>query len=175
MSEGSRTVHLLRHGTARELTMTNRIFLGAFSVALVAGVSGASAQTVIVREPALAPPPVVVTQPVAVAPVETVETVRTVSTDDGARRVGHRRVLRSRAARVTTTRTVRRERIVPQPGYDTVDEPIYDVVPGADVAPTPAYGAPAVTVAPAYQYIYEPDRILVVDPVTGIAVQSIPR
>jgi hypothetical protein len=29
--------------------------------------------------------------------------------------------------------------------------------------------------APAYRYVYEPDRILVIDPTTGIAVQSIPR
>jgi hypothetical protein len=168
--------------------MTNRIFLGALSVALVAGVSGASAQTVIIRDPALAPPPAaVVTQPIAAAPIETVETVRTVSTDVGTRRVSHRRASRSRTARVTTTRTVTRERIVPEPvvgvapavvarpGYTAVNEPLYDVVPGADVAPVPDYGAPGVTVAPTYQYIYEPDRILVVDPATGIAVQSIPR
>ena len=40
--------------------MTNRIFFGDFlgglSVALVAGASAASAQTVIIRDPALAPP-----------------------------------------------------------------------------------------------------------------------
>jgi hypothetical protein len=167
--------------------MTNRIFLGALSVALVAGASAASAQTVIIRDPALAPAPAaVVTQPVAAAPVETVETVRTVSTDVPARAV-HRRASRSRAARVTTTRTVTRERIIQgpavavapavaaQPGYTTVDEPLYDVAPDAAVAPAPYYGATGVTVAPTYQYIYEPDRILVVDPATGIAVQSIPR
>jgi hypothetical protein len=28
---------------------------------------------------------------------------------------------------------------------------------------------------PAYRYVYEPDRILVIDPVTGIAVQALPR
>jgi hypothetical protein len=26
-----------------------------------------------------------------------------------------------------------------------------------------------------YRYVYEPDRILVIDPSTGIAVQAIPR
>jgi len=167
--------------------MTNRIFLGALSVALVAGASAASAQTVIIRDPALAPPlAAVVTRPVAAAPVETIETVRTVSTDVPAR-VKHRRASQSRAAGVTTTRTVTRERIVPSPvvavapavvappGYTTVEEPLYDVAPDAAVAPAPDVGAPAVTVVPAYQYIYEPDRILVVDPATGIAVQSIPR
>jgi hypothetical protein len=160
--------------------MTNRIFLGALgalSVTLAAGAASvASAQTVIIRDPALAPAPAtVVAEPVASAPVETVETVRTVSTDVGPRRE-HRRVARSRTERIATTRTVRCERIVAQPVYDTLDEPLYDVVPGADRAPG-YYGAPGpgVTVAPAYQYIYEPDRILVIDPVTGIAVQSIPR
>jgi hypothetical protein len=28
---------------------------------------------------------------------------------------------------------------------------------------------------PAYQYVYQPDRILVVDPMTGIAMQALPR
>ncbi len=171
--------------------MTNRILLGAslgaLSVALVAGASVASAQTVIIRDPALAPPPVgVVVQPIAAAPVETVETERTVSTNAPARAV-HRRASHRRSARVTTTRTITRRQIasgpavavaptvVGQPRYTTVAEPLYDIVPGAGVAPVPNYGAPGVTVAPAYQYIYEPDRILVIDPVTGIAVQSIPR
>jgi hypothetical protein len=26
-----------------------------------------------------------------------------------------------------------------------------------------------------YRYVYEPDRILVIDPITNIAVQAIPR
>jgi hypothetical protein len=150
-------------------------FLGALGVALVAGASTASAQEVIIRDPALAPPATVVTPPLAAAPVETVETVRTVSTDIGPRRVSHRRVPRGRTARITTTRTITRE-IVPgpavavapvaiaQPGYTPVAAPLYDVAPGA-----------AIAVAPTYQYLYQPDRILVIDPATGIAVQSIPR
>jgi hypothetical protein len=28
---------------------------------------------------------------------------------------------------------------------------------------------------PTYRYVYEPDRILVVDPSTNVAVQAIPR
>jgi hypothetical protein len=28
---------------------------------------------------------------------------------------------------------------------------------------------------PGYRYVYEPDRILVIDPYTNIAVQAIPR
>jgi hypothetical protein len=54
---------------------------------------------------------------------------------------------------------------------------LYDIDPGPVDAPAgvvaPAVG-PAAPV-PAYQYIYQPDRILVVDPVTGIAMQALPR
>ena len=80
--------------------------------------------------------------------------------------------------------------------------PLYDVAPGAVlaepaysrplynvaapvVAPAPFVGAaPAIGAAPAaqsgmpipgYRYVYEPDRILVIDPYTNIAVQAIPR
>jgi hypothetical protein len=127
------------------------------------------------------------------APVETVETVRTVTTTE-PRRV-HRRVVRARPVeRVTTTTrtvTVRQGLVGAAPAYD---EPrhgprLYDVVtsaplvaPAAAVAPavaaqpvvtTTAVAAPAAM--PAYRYIYEPDRILVVDPYTNIAVQAIPR
>jgi hypothetical protein len=28
---------------------------------------------------------------------------------------------------------------------------------------------------PSYRYVYEPDRILVIDPATGIAIQALPR
>jgi hypothetical protein len=80
--------------------------------------------------------------------------------------------------------------------------PLYDVAPGAGlaepaysrplynvaapvVAPAPFVGAaPAIGAAPAaqsgmpipgFRYVYEPDRILVIDPYTNIAVQAIPR
>ena len=72
--------------------------------------------------------------------------------------------------------------------------PLYDVAPApvvtapAAVAPAPVVAAPAAAIAPApviaapvatapmiYRYVYEPDRILVVDPTTNIAVQAIPR
>ena len=77
---------------------------------------------------------------------------------------------------------------VPQPLYDevaptpiaTAPQPLYD-----EVLPAPAVPAPAVTTIPVvqdsytepfiYRYVYEPDRILVVDPNTGIAVRAIPR
>jgi hypothetical protein len=73
----------------------------------------------------------------------------------------------------------------PAPAYD-YSEPLYNVAPA--VAPAPAVAAPAavapgpVVAAPPlatqpviYRYIYEPDRILVIDPITNIAVQAIPR
>jgi hypothetical protein len=45
-----------------------------------------------------------------------------------------------------------------------VDETVINAAP-------PPVGA----AIPVYRYVYEPDRILVVDPVTNIAIQSIPR
>jgi hypothetical protein len=56
-------------------------------------------------------------------------------------------------------------------GYST---PVYDVAPVA-VAPAPVVTAPVATQPVIYRYVYEPDRILVIDPVTNIAVQAIPR
>lgn len=91
----------------------------------------------------------------------------------------------------------------PRPVYDVVApapppavvptyrRPVYDVV-----APAPAVAAPIAPVAdvvddtvvapgvpvpqevapmPTYHYVYEPDRILVIDDATGIAVQALPR
>jgi hypothetical protein len=171
--------------------MRNHISYPAIGLALLAGTSLAHAQTV---ETVIAPPsgtiyaqqPVVVTQP---APTETVETVRTVrSTTTHTHRMASRPV-------VTTTRTTVRERVVPtpaveaitQPGYTevvqapvTYQAPLYDVVPGMAVtAPAivgqPVGGAAVVTPVPAYRYVYEPDRILVIDANTGITVQALPR
>ena len=56
-------------------------------------------------------------------------------------------------------------------GYST---PVYDVAPAA-VAPEQFVAAPVATQPVIYRYVYEPDRILVIDPVTNIAVQAIPR
>jgi hypothetical protein len=75
---------------------------------------------------------------------------------------------------------------VPAPAYDYADydAPLYDVASAAAVAPAPVVAAPVaaapvaapVATAPViYRYVYEPDRILVIDPVTNIAVQAIPR
>jgi hypothetical protein len=51
---------------------------------------------------------------------------------------------------------------------------VYDVAPAA-VAPAPVVAAPVATQPIIYRYVYEPDRILVIDPATNIAVQAIPR
>jgi hypothetical protein len=70
------------------------------------------------------------------------------------------------------------------PAYD-YGRPLYDVAP-APIAPAATVAPPApVVAAPVvapvatqpviYRYVYEWDRILVIDPVTGIAVQAIPR
>ncbi len=165
----------------------------------------------IAQEPMAVPPPgVMVTQPPpATVPVQTVETVRTVQSTTTARRRVAGRPLRT----VTTTRTTVRERVIPapavaaapiapavrtiaRPGYTevvaapgaawTYPAPLYDVVPGAAVAPLaspaptgvlaqPTVGGAVVTALPAYRYVYEPDRILVIDANSGIAVQAIPR
>ncbi len=146
--------------------MRNLISYSALAVALTAGasVSAAQAQTV---DTVIAP-----------APVQTVETVRTMQSTTTPRRHV------ARHDRVTTTRTTVTERIVPapvpladaanaQPTYaDVVQSPyprLYDVA-----TPTPGVVAPAAPM-PTYRYVYEPDRILVIDPYTNIAVQAIPR
>ena len=129
----------------------------------------------------------------ATTPVETVETVRTVTTTQ-PRRVHRRVVVRPRTVdRVTTitrTTTVRPGVVAPgvvAPGVvaaaPVYDEPIrgprlYDVAPAVAPAPpvvgtTTAIAAP--TAMPAYWYVYQPDRILVVDPYTNIPVQVILR
>ena len=162
-------------------------------------ITGQPVDTVIAQQPGI-----VVTQPapaVASVPLQTVETVRTVRSTTTLRRREARRPVRS----VTTTRTTVRERVLPaplvatatatpavqaiaQPGYDEVVQapgayaaPLYDVVgPLAPPAPTGVLAQPVASGAvvipvPAYRYVYEPDRILVIDANTGIAMQAIPR
>ena len=133
-------------------------------------------------------------------PVETVEIVRTVESTTTPRR----RVVSRTRNRVTTTRTVGTERMVPAPvtpAVAAIAEPTYtEVVQAPPAAVAPAYprlydvvtpapvaapvvtapfaAAPAIgttTAMPTYRYVYEPDRILVIDPYTNIAVQAIPR
>jgi hypothetical protein len=155
-----------------------------------AAVTAAHAQTVIT-------PATVVTAPAAavVAPATETVTTETVRTF---------RPLRPRVRQVVTTRTVSRRivpaptvvartvAVAPRPLYDEVvaapiadsPAPLYDTVaPPAVAAPAPLVASSAVIGAGAvvgaepytYRYVYEPDRILVIDPASGIAVQSIPR
>lgn len=149
----------------------------------------------VVTEPAIAP----------VKTVETVQTVRSTTISPRHRIVGRHVIRGRATNRVTTTRTTVTERVVPAPAMvapsavEAVAPPTYtDVVQGPPVAPAPAYpqrlydvvtpapvlppaapvgGAPfgAGTAVPTYRYVYEPDRILVIDPYTNIAVQAIPR
>lgn len=184
--------------------MRNSVFFAGLGIALLTASSAARAQAVeTVMAPAVGPA-VVVQGPVAVppsgvllppasavavaAPVETVETVRTVTTTE-PRRVRHRAVRPRTVDRVTTitrTTTVRRAGMV-APGVmaaaPVYEEPmrgprLYDMVTSAPagapvVGTTTAIAAPAAM--PVYRYVYQPDRILVVDPYTGIPVQVIPR
>ena len=181
--------------------MRNQISFAALGFALVLGTSAANAQTVITREIVDQPVETVITQepdatliaqqPLAAAPVgtvvtqpvQTVRTVETVRTTRPLRRTAH---AATRRQVVTTRRTIVSERVLPA-------QPLYDVAAPAVVAayPQPLYdaAAPLVTppeaveepvageavTAPAYRYVYEPDRILVIDPATNIAVQAIPR
>jgi hypothetical protein len=156
-------------------------------------------ETVIAQQPG-----VVVTQPVPVvaAPLQAMETVRTVQSTTTPR---HRAAGRTVRSVITTRTTVRERVVpapavaaVPltpavqattQPGYTEVIQapgtypaaPLYDVVgplaapPPTGVLAQPVAGGPVLGPVPAYRYVYEPDRILVIDANTGIAVQAIPR
>ena len=143
----------------------------AVAVALAAGTTVANAQTVITRDQ---PVETVITQP----PAQTVQTTETVRTVRPAPRSARRQV-------VTTKRTVTTTTPAPIATIAANPQPLYDQAPLYDtVAPPPAF-APTVddtvinasvgTAIPGYRYVYESDRILVIDPNTGIAVQALPR
>jgi hypothetical protein len=175
--------------------MRHTVLFPALGVALLAGTSLAQAQavetvitptpapTVIAQDPVAVPPPVVVSEPspiVETVPVQTMETVRTVrSTTRPVRRIARARAFAPRrAATETTTQTTVSESIAPVPVPPAVaaippayPAPLYDVVPAA--APPPAVVAQPPILA--YRYVYQPDRILVIDANTGLAVQALPR
>jgi hypothetical protein len=159
--------------------MRNTISYAAALTALglaIAGPTAAKAQTVISGQPVET---VITQQPVQTVQTTT-ETVRTVR--PGARPTVRRRVVTTTRQTVVSQRTV-----APQPLYDVVPPaplvartyapPLYDTV-----APIPTVDdtyvnalAPAGAAIPVYRYVYEPDRILVIDPTTNIAIQAIPR
>jgi hypothetical protein len=67
-----------------------------------------------------------------------------------------------------------------RPADYSYSRPLYDEVTTSPVMAAPPVGAMPVvedgyTTTPIYRYVYEPNRILVIDPSTNIAVQSIPR
>jgi hypothetical protein len=191
----------IRSDNRMEFSMRNSISVIALAAALVAGTSAAHAQTVetivmpapgpvvIAQGPVAVPPSgVLLPQPspvVAAAPMETVETVRTVRTTTP--RTVTRHVTRTRTAdRVTTTRTTTvRQGVVAAPyvaattAYDELlqDPRYYDVVTPMPAAATQPFvsGASVGATLPLYRYVYEPDRILVIDPYTNIVIQAIPR
>jgi hypothetical protein len=117
--------------------------------------------TVIAQDPVItAPAPPIVTQPT--------QTTRTVTTVQTERPVSRRRVVVTRETTVRNSIVPPAPTVVAPPVAAASPGPLYDVVaPAAPVAPGAA--------VPFYRYEYEPDRILVIDPATGIAVQAIPR
>ena len=171
-----------------------RFHLPCGVLALVIGASAAQAQTVITGPVAGQPVGPVVAAPAAVvAPAETIQTIQTIRTVRAAPLPPVRR-------QIVTTRTITRRVVpaapavvagtvaaAPAPLYDTavpaaVPAPAYDYAdyadygaPLYDVAPAPFVAAPVATAPVIYRYVYEPDRILVIDPTTNIAVQAIPR
>jgi hypothetical protein len=179
--------------------MRQTVLLPALGIALLAGTSLARAQTVeTVVTPApmvIAQDPLLVTAPspvIETMPVQTTETVRTErSTIHPVRRIGRGTAPRP-VETVTTTRTTIRENIAPapmtpaaaaiaQPGYtEVVQAPppvaypgtLYDYVPAGAAPPAAVLDRPPLT---AYRYVYQPDRILVIDANTGVAVQALPR
>ena len=167
--------------------MRNTISYAAALTALglaVAGPTAAKAQTVISGQPVET---VITQQPVQTVQTTT-ETVRTV-------RPGARPTVRKRVVTTTRQTVVSQRTVAPQPLYDVVPPaplvartyapPLYDTVapPLYDTtAPIPTVDdtyvnalAPAGAAIPVYRYVYEPDRILVIDPTTNIAIQAIPR
>jgi hypothetical protein len=167
--------------------MRNTISYAAALTALglaAAGPTAAKAQMVISDQPVET---VITQQPVQTVQTTT-ETVRTV-------RPGARPTVRKRVVTTTRQTMVSQRSIAPQPLYDvappaplatrTYAQPLYDTVapplydtaaPVPTVDDTYVNALPAAGAAiPVYRYVYEPDRILVIDPTTNIAIQAIPR
>jgi len=152
--------------------MRSSLSYAALAVALAAGgTTAARAQTVFPGQPV----ETVITQPPATVTTETVQTIRP------APRAARRQVVTTRRTVTTTTPApVATIAANPRPLYEQA--PLYDTVaPPAtldetvlDAQPV-ASTVPVATAIPQYRYVYEPDRILVIDPATGITVQALPR
>jgi hypothetical protein len=147
----------------------------ALGLAVFVGPTAANAQTVISDQPVET---VITQQPVQT--VQTTETVRTV-------RPGTRPIERKRVVTTTRQTVVSQRAVAQQPLYDVVPPapvvtrsyvpPLYDTVAPAQTVDDTYVNAvpPAGAAYPVYRYVYEPDRILVIDPATNIAIQAIPR
>jgi hypothetical protein len=155
----------------------------ALGLALFAGSTAANAQAITRDRPV----ETVITQ----QPAQTVQTVETTRTVRPARNV------RTTSLQVVNTRrTIVTQGFAPvppvaaaaypqslydvgRPLYDTVvappPRPVLDTMPGAETVVPPAYGAPTGAPISSYRYIYQSDRILVIDPTTNIAIEAIPR
>jgi hypothetical protein len=160
-----------------EQAMRNTISaLTALGLAVAAGPTAANAQTVISDQPVET---VITQQPVQTVQTTT-ETVRTV-------RPGARPIVRKRVVTTTRQTVVSQRAVAPQQLYDVVPPapvvartyapPLYDAVGPAQTVDDTYVNAvpPAGGAYPIYRYVYEPDRILVIDPATNIAIQAIPR
>ena len=143
--------------------------------------------------------PVKTTQQVRTAETAAPTTLRHVAHGRTAARRARTLARQDVARRVTTTRTTTvRESIVAAPAVATTAAaaPLYIVpryynfvapsaaraltsrpVTARGAAPVVSTAAPVVatTPMPTYRYVYEPDRILVIEPSSNIAVQAIPR
>lgn len=161
----------------------------ALGLALIAAAPAAHAQTVITRQ--------IVDQPVEMT--RTVTTTRTIRPGPRQRVVVTRRTVSERIVPRTRTVVTAAPAVAatyPQPLYDVAARapapavaapvavaapPVVDetIVPAAapvvDEAMVPAAPVAVGAAVPLYRYVYQPDRILVIDPATGIAVQALPR
>ena len=148
--------------------------------------------------PAIVAPAPVVTAPAVVPPAETIQTIQTIRTVRAApppvrRQIVTTRTITRRAIPTAPAVVAGSVAAAPAPFYDTAvpaampapaydyadtadyGAPLYDTAPAVAVAPAPVLAAPVATAPVIYRYVYEPDRILVIDPTTNIAVQAIPR
>jgi hypothetical protein len=152
-------------------------------------------EAIVIQQPnstALAEEPLITTpsaETVEAFPVETVTTTTVRTLRRPVRRRAESRV--ANTITTTTKRTYYRDRVVVgaavSPAVETLVEPYtemveapaipYDHGPFYDIATPPAMNALAAgSYAPTiYRYVYEPDRILVVDPYTNVVVQAIPQ
>jgi len=164
--------------------MRNLLPFLAAGVAALTAASVAQAQTADTATAASPRAVIVAQQP---APIETVETVHTVSTTPPARHVVSRPArsapLAKTTDRVTTTQSYAQADIAAAPPPVVAPPPpfgprYYNMVPPAPLPPPPG-AVPAdvgvIAPVPTYRYVYEPGRILVIDPYTNIAVQALPR